>query len=234
MPLRFLLLIVFIIFFNSQKAFLKNYEGISLNNQLPNIIINEFLPNPDGNDKGNEFIELLNLEDYPLKLEDIYIKIGNKKIQLQGEIKPHDYFVITNKDYNFNIRNQGETIEIYTKNNNKIFSISYKGKAVKGKSFSRQNNGLWKFTQPTPGKKNIFSQKKEFQGNYFQNKNNLVDKNYLSNFYKIDDLKNFKDGFEKDNSSFKNNFWLDYLYMGIFILIINGFLIFLLIKLKII
>jgi hypothetical protein len=233
MPFKFLLLIGFIIFFNSQKAFLENYKDTLINNQLPNIIINEFLPNPDGNDKGNEFIELLNLDDYSLKLEDIYIKIGNKKIQLQGEIKPHDYFVITNKDYNFNIRNQGETIEIYTKNNDKIFSISYKGKAVKGKSFSRQNNGLWKFTQPTPGKKNVFSQKKEFQDN-LQNKNNQIDKNSLSNFYKLDDLQNFKDSFEKDNSYFKNNFWLDYLYMAIFILIINGFLIFLLIKLKII
>jgi hypothetical protein len=45
--------------------------------------------------------------------------------------------------------------------NQEIFSVSYQGKAPEGKSFSRKEDGEWKFTEPTPGKENIFINKSE-------------------------------------------------------------------------
>ncbi len=117
------------------------------------LYITEFLPNPQGNDSGQEFVELYNYGNEEINLEGFILEIGKKKIKLQGIIEPKEYFVITNKDYNFYIRNQGETLILYYKDQ-KIFSINYQGRAPEGKSFSRFENS-WQFTQPTPGSENI-------------------------------------------------------------------------------
>ena len=133
-----------------------------LEKQIPslNLYISEFLPNPQGNDTGQEFVELYNYGDEEIDLNDFILEIGKKKIKLQGIIEPKEYFVITNKDYNFYIRNQGETLSLYYKDQ-KIFSISYQGKAPEDKSFSKFENN-WQFTKPTPGKENfLVLEKKE-------------------------------------------------------------------------
>ena len=125
------------------------------NEAVFNLIINEFLPNPEGQDQGNEFIELFNNSNKKIDLTNIILEVGNKKIELKGSIGPDEYFVIDNKKYKFSIRNRGENLSLFWKDN-KIFSIKYNGKAPQGKSFSRDINGKWYFTEPTPGKDNIF------------------------------------------------------------------------------
>ena len=126
----------------------------------PTLIISEFLPNPEGNDEGKEFVEIFNYGDEAIDLEGFILKIGKKKINLQGRIEPKEYFVISNKDNNFYIRNQGEILKLYF-DNQEIFSVSYQSKAPEGKSFSRKEDGKWEFTEPTPGKENIFINKSE-------------------------------------------------------------------------
>ena len=124
----------------------------------PTIIISEFLPNPKGNDQGKEFVEIYNYGDEVLSLDEFALWIGKKKINLSGKIEPQEYFLITNKDYNFYIRNQGEDLKLYF-DNKEIFSISYNGRAPEGKSFSRKEDNSWEFTEPTPGKENVFHKK---------------------------------------------------------------------------
>jgi hypothetical protein len=126
----------------------------------PTLIISEFLPNPKGNDEGKEFVEIFNYGDEAIDLDDFVLEIGKKKINLQGRIEPKEYFVISNKDNNFYIRNHGETLKLYF-DKQEIFSVSYEGKAPEGKSFSRKEDGKWEFTEPTPGKENIFINKSE-------------------------------------------------------------------------
>jgi hypothetical protein len=126
----------------------------------PTLIISEFLPNPEGNDQDKEFVEIFNYGDEVIDLDGFILEIGKKKINLQGRIEPKEYFVISNKDNNFYIRNHGETLKLYF-DKQEIFSVSYEGKAPEGKSFSRKEDGKWEFTEPTPGKENIFINKGE-------------------------------------------------------------------------
>jgi hypothetical protein len=124
----------------------------------PTLIISEFLPNPEGNDQDKEFVEIFNYGDEAIDLEGFVLEIGKKKISLKGRIEPKEYFVIFNKENNFYIRNHGETLKLYF-DKQEIFSVSYQGKAPEGKSFSRKDDGKWEFTEPTPGKENIFINK---------------------------------------------------------------------------
>jgi len=126
----------------------------------PTLIISEFLPNPEGNDEGKEFVEIFNYGDEAVDLDNFILEIGKKKIDLKGRIEPKEYFVISNKENNFYIRNHGETLKLYF-DKQEIFSVSYEGKAPEGKSFSRKEDGKWEFTEPTPGKENIFINKSE-------------------------------------------------------------------------
>jgi hypothetical protein len=126
----------------------------------PTLIISEFLPNPEGNDQDKEFVEIFNYGDEVIDLDGFILEIGKKKINLKGRIEPKEYFVISNKDNNFYIRNHGETLKLYF-DKQEIFFVSYQGKAPEGKSFSRKEDGEWKFTEPTPGKENIFINKSE-------------------------------------------------------------------------
>jgi hypothetical protein len=119
------------------------------------LIISEFLPNPEGDDKGKEFVEIYNYGDQEINLENFILKIGDKNVKLNGEIKANEYLLVTNKDHNFYIRNKGETLALYYFDK-KIFEINYNGQAPEGKSFARNEEGEWLFTRPTPGKENIF------------------------------------------------------------------------------
>lgn len=116
------------------------------------IYISEFFPNPEGNDKDKEFVELYNFGNKEISLSDVSLEINNRKISLSGVIAPGEYFVFKNK---INIRNSGENLALFWQDE-KIFEISYQGKAPESLSFARNNNGNWQFTQPTPGKRNVF------------------------------------------------------------------------------
>ena len=109
---------------------------------ISGIIITEFLPNPIGNDKGKEFIEIFNGSNKTIDLNKIKIKVGKKKINLSGFILPKEYLVITNDQFNFTIRNKGEILSLYL-GDKEIFTISYKGRSPEGKSFSRLGANFW-------------------------------------------------------------------------------------------
>ncbi|GIW66160.1 MAG: hypothetical protein KatS3mg095_0058 [Candidatus Parcubacteria bacterium] len=173
---------------NSTNSSFYNLSNILLNQSdnsddfnliSQSLLINEFLPNPLGKDKENEFIELFNESSKDINLNDFILEVNKKKIQLEGLIKANDYFVIYNKKYNFSIKNKGETLNLYFKNN-KIFSISYQGNAPNGKSFSRDIDGSWKFSEPTPGNINIFLNKEN--KNYFNKKTTYLNQaDYVTN-----------------------------------------------------
>jgi len=119
------------------------------------LLISEFLPNPEGRDT-TEFIELQNSGQEPISLEGLKLKVGTKSIKLQGQINGGSYMVLHQTEYHFNIKNSGDTLRLEDDQGNLIFEIRYKSKAPIGKSFSRNDNGKWQWTNPTPGQANRF------------------------------------------------------------------------------
>jgi hypothetical protein len=162
--------------FLATKTELINSKLTSSVNQIsPFLIITEFFPNPDGNDTGQEFVELYNPGNEVIDLQNFWLEINNKKEHLSGKVKARDYFLIKNKQ---SIRNSGEKLIIFWQGQ-KVFEISYQGKAPSGMSFARDDKGQWHFTQPTPGKENIFNNDLEPQvskNNFISSQINFSDK----------------------------------------------------------
>ncbi|MGC8981514.1 MAG: lamin tail domain-containing protein [Minisyncoccia bacterium] len=169
------------------------------------IIITEFLADEKGKDL-NEFIELYNYGDEKIDLNNFYLVVGDKNIKLNGFINPGEYKVFYKNDFGFNIRNNGEIIKILNNKDEEVFSIKYNGKARVGKSFSRDEDGNWKWTIPTPGKKNIFKEEIVKEENVKDQSN--------------EDLENFLTPYESFNKSEIRNFPINPIFIGISILIL--------------
>lgn len=130
-----------------------------------NIIINEFLPDPEGNDSSimpeGEFIELYNKEDYDIDLEGFYFKDqANHKLIISDtttldsqKIKEDSYLVIyANGLYGF-LNNEGlEKIQFFDSNDNLIDEVSYSG-SEEGVSWSLIEE-VWQESKPSPNEDN--------------------------------------------------------------------------------
>jgi len=158
------------------------------------LVINEFLPNPQGRDENKEFVEIFNECYQEIDLSEILLKIGRYKIKLEGKIKGREYLVISNANKKFFIRNKKETLEL-VKGNNVFYRISYNGEAPEGFSFSRIEEE-WGWTEPTPGKENnssfvdLISIRKESNTN-----------DNLANILKTENKKDFSNFVEENQIS---------------------------------
>ena len=181
----------------------------SEDDEISCLVINEFLPNPQGRDEAKEFVEIFNDCSQEINLTGILLKIGRYKIKLEGKIKGQEYLVISNTDKNFFIRNTKETLEL-VKNNNVFYRISYNGKAPEGLSFSRVEEE-WGWTEPTPGKEN----KSSFIDLASIRENNKEDNSYNSDYvFKTDEQKTPSNFIEKSqlaelNLTTNNNYFPD-------------------------
>ncbi len=126
---------------------------------LPEIKINEILPNPIGPDNETEFIELINLSDKSIDLSNWVLddcESGSSPYQIpEGtSIQPNEYLVFYRADTKIILNNQGgDKVRLLDSKGNLIDEISYKENAPEGKSYSKlEENWIW--TNPTPGKVN--------------------------------------------------------------------------------
>ena len=137
--------------------------------QTYNIKINEFLPNPQGNDDApmpeGEWIELKNLDNQMIDLEGFYLKDkANHKISItetttySTEIETF-LTVYTNGFFGFlNNGNGTEIITLHDKNGVPLDEVSY-GSSSEGISWSKTGN-IWRQTTPTPNEENEQNQTK--------------------------------------------------------------------------
>ena len=133
-----------------------------ISNENYELVINEFLPNPQGDDDasmpGGEWIELLNYGD-PLDLKDFYFKDkANHKLYITSTTTYtttiENYLVIYANGFSGLLNNNGtETIGLYTNNGELIEEVTY-GSSTEGLSWSKIDN-QWIQTTPTPNKENI-------------------------------------------------------------------------------
>ena len=125
------------------------------------IYINEWFPNPIGNDTTGEFIELYNSGSAAVALDGYTLSDGaKKKFSLSGcSIPPGGYLVLKHAQDKLSLKNTSGTLLLYGSDGQIVDQASFAGAAPEGKSFSRVDYGTapvahFAFVYPTPGAAN--------------------------------------------------------------------------------
>jgi len=123
---------------------------------------NEVLPNPDGTDKDNEWVEIKNFGENKVGLEGWMIENGSGKRFLVGNISadPGELVLIKIKNSPLAIRNRDEELRLLDPNGDVVNLVQVKGYAKSGISYNRSAGGDWSWSKYlTPGKKNKLNKK---------------------------------------------------------------------------
>ncbi|MFH1822367.1 MAG: lamin tail domain-containing protein [Patescibacteria group bacterium] len=133
-----------------------SFEGLS------KVIINEFLPNPEGSDTDGEFIELKNIGEEKVNI------INWQLDDSEGGSRPYEFitdtwldinsfFLIERPESGLALNNTTDVVRLYNDFNELIDEAEYE--AVKeGESYARGVNNKWFWTSViTPGEENIIS-----------------------------------------------------------------------------
>lgn len=121
------------------------------------IYINEWLPNPVGNDAAGEFVELYNSSGGAVSLEGYALSAGKKATSLAGySIAGHGYLVLNKAQSKLSLKNSDGGLWLYGPSGQPIDYGAFAGAAPEGKSFSRvsydaANIQHFAFVYPTPG-----------------------------------------------------------------------------------
>lgn len=117
------------------------------------VFINEWLPNPEGVDKGNEWLELFNSSRESVQLNGW--KIGNSSGRfffLDDLVIPDQAFLLLNLPTSFSLKNQSEQLVLFDCGGNIQDQSSFSGAAASGSSFNRDEKGSWRWSRwNTPG-----------------------------------------------------------------------------------
>lgn len=133
-----------------------NCQGVAGHNELR---VTEVLPNPKGDDKGGEFIELYNYGEQPVNLtywlfhlNEDYAKAYSFPVGVV--VQPGEYYVLKNTDVNFTLTNSTGSVRVRT-----IFGINSMDVPEWANAKVDQAwaliDGEWQYTSvPTPGRAN--------------------------------------------------------------------------------
>lgn len=135
------------------------------------VYINEWLPNPAGNDVGAEWVEIFNGGPATAPLQDWVLKTksGKKLILKNYSLKANEYLLLRRPETGLVLRNTDEALFLYDSAGRLIDEFGFSGSAPEGKSFARQNfsDGGFRennfiFTEPTPGQPNAIVRDQNF------------------------------------------------------------------------
>jgi len=129
--------------------------------------INEFIPNPDGSDEENEWIEIYNAGETEVNLSGWKLKdASNKEYNFNNEkILAGEYLVLLRPQTKITINNDAETLSLIAPSGEVASQIQYSGGSQEGYSFARYAKNDWRWTNIlTPGKVNQFSQENKVKG----------------------------------------------------------------------
>lgn len=125
------------------------------------IIISEILPNPEGSDMENEWIEIYNGSNQDINLGGLFLdddEGGSKayKIPQNTIIKTNDYLLFLRTKTNLALNNSDDSVRILDFKKEEIKSVKYEG-AKEGYSYAYKND-KWNWTNaPTPLKENTIN-----------------------------------------------------------------------------
>jgi hypothetical protein len=122
------------------------------------VLINEWLPNPVGDDALGEWIEIFNSGGQPQLLAGFRLEngAGKKYIFKTTVIGPQEYLLLPRSFTKLTLRNKDESLAFYDANGALISRSQFIGSAPEGKSFGRAVEDKYVFIAPTPGAKNVF------------------------------------------------------------------------------
>ena len=125
------------------------------------LYINEWFPNPVGNDNKGEFIELYNSGPRPVSLTGYQLSDGaRKKFSLSGYSVPAEgYLSLDHAQTKLSLKNTSGSLWLYGPSGQVVDSAIFRGIAPEGKSFSRvdyssMTMGHFTFLYPTSGEQN--------------------------------------------------------------------------------
>lgn len=135
------------------------------------LLINEWLPNPTGTDKGAEWVELFNNGTNNVSLNDWALVSGSgKKFILDGKnIAAGKYLVLKQAETKLTLRNTDESLSLYDAQGKLASQSSFLGSAPEGMSYSRADgttNAIFVFSEPTPGAANKIQSQIALSENY--------------------------------------------------------------------
>jgi len=142
------------------------------------VYINEWLPNPAGNDAQGEWVELFNSGSSSVSLDGWIIKTGGgltslttgtRKYNLKGtvgaggstQLTTSEYLLLKRTDTRLVLRNTDEKLFLYDATGKLVDESGFLGSAPEGKSFSRsalrslgEGRQSFVWSDPTPGAAN--------------------------------------------------------------------------------
>lgn len=125
------------------------------------IIINEFLPDPEGSDDGNEWIELKNKSDHTVSLLGWRIddEDGGSKSYTFGDISigAESFLLLKNDKTNITLNNSADAVRLMNPSGAEYEKTPYT-KIAPNQSWARTASNQWKLTKTlSPGEENIMS-----------------------------------------------------------------------------
>ncbi len=140
--------------------------NVSWSTYSSNIVINELLPNPAGNESTDEYIEIFNRGSSPIDLSGWKLTdasgshyIISKKDFANTVIPANGYFVLYREITGIALNNSGgEGVYLYSPDGNQKDSVSYSGSVSEDCSYNRTNSG-WQWSATlTPGSGNVITE----------------------------------------------------------------------------
>lgn len=135
--------------------------GSGADNFWQNIIISEFMPNPEGSD-DNEWIELYNTGPVTVDLSGFKLQDNSARVFTVSDdtdIAGMSYLVLDKAKTGIALNNTGgDSVKLYSPQDSLLSKVEYPDTAPEGKSFAKVLSGAgfaWT-TMPTPGAANIF------------------------------------------------------------------------------
>lgn len=129
-------------------------------------IFSEALPNPEGSDSTNEWIELYNPYDETLNLSGLKLDDadgGSSPYSLSGELGAETYLLVWVEDSGLSLNNGGDSIRLLGVNNEILWSVDYTN-STEGQSYAFINDSYF-WTSPTPNSDNEIAAS-EIEENY--------------------------------------------------------------------
>ena len=126
------------------------------------LLITEILPNANGADSNNEFIEIYNPTDTSIDLSFYKLGIGIDtlrfySIPIGSIVSAKSYYVLYNKDLNFTLINSSSQVSLSSIDGQFIYSTDIYMNPKEGYSWNLLS-GLWQYSnQATPGYENLDS-----------------------------------------------------------------------------
>lgn len=124
------------------------------------VYISEFLPNPDGPDGENEWIELYNSENREIRLDGWSLddgEGGSRPFTLdEFVLEPGGFLLLERQDSKIALNNASDHVRLLRPDGSIADQVFYEG-SPEGASFARNNTGHFEWTSAvSPGAENVF------------------------------------------------------------------------------